>query len=65
MPPAPQADGKANALRTKGEAEAAYHVNVAASLTPTLIQRQYFERWKRLTSAASYSSFPAEYRSKI
>jgi hypothetical protein len=27
------------------EAEATYHVNVAASLTPTLIQQQYLVRW--------------------
>jgi hypothetical protein len=33
-----QADGEANALRAKWEAEATYNANVAASLMPTLIQ---------------------------
>ena len=37
MPPGAQAEGEADALRTKGEAEATYNAKVAASLTPTLI----------------------------
>jgi hypothetical protein len=32
-------------LRTKGQAEATYNANVVASLTPTLIQKQYLVRW--------------------
>ncbi len=35
----------AEALRLKGDAEAAYNARVAASLTPVLIQQQYLARW--------------------
>ncbi len=35
----------ADALRVKGEAEAAYNCKVAGSLTPVLIQQQYLARW--------------------
>jgi hypothetical protein len=35
----------AEALRFRGEAEAAYNAKVAASLTPTLLQQQYLARW--------------------
>src|SRR5262245_28729499 len=40
-----EAKGVAEALRIKGEAEAAYNAKVAASLTPVLIQQQYLARW--------------------
>jgi prohibitin 2 len=40
-----EARGVADALRIKGEAEAAYNARVAASLTPVLIQQQYLTRW--------------------
>jgi regulator of protease activity HflC (stomatin/prohibitin superfamily) len=40
-----EARGVAEALRLKGEAEAAYNAKVAASLTPALIQQQYLARW--------------------
>ncbi len=40
-----EAKGVADALRIKGEAEAAYNAKVAASLTPVLIQQQYLARW--------------------
>ena len=40
-----EARGVADALRIKGEAEAAYNARVAASLTPVLIQQQYLARW--------------------
>ncbi len=40
-----EARGVAEALRLKGEAEAAYNAKVAASLTPVLIQQQYLARW--------------------
>ena len=43
--PRAQAEGEADALRTKGEAEATYNAQVAASLTPVLIQQQYLLRW--------------------
>jgi hypothetical protein len=35
----------AEALRIKGDAEAAYNARVSASLTPSLIQQQYLARW--------------------
>ncbi|HEV8616228.1 MAG TPA: prohibitin family protein [Methylomirabilota bacterium] len=40
-----EARGVAEALRLKGEAEAAYNAKVSASLTPVLIQQQYLARW--------------------
>jgi regulator of protease activity HflC (stomatin/prohibitin superfamily) len=40
-----EAKGVADALRIKGEAEAAYNAKVASSLTPVLIQQQYLARW--------------------
>jgi regulator of protease activity HflC (stomatin/prohibitin superfamily) len=40
-----RAKGEADATRIRGEAEAAYNLKVAASLTPTLIQQRYLERW--------------------
>src|SRR5512145_1560925 len=40
-----EARGVAEALRLKGEAEAAYNAKVASSLTPSLIQQQYLSRW--------------------
>jgi prohibitin 2 len=41
-----EARGVPDALRIKGEAEAAYNARVAASLTPpVLIQQQYLARW--------------------
>ena len=40
-----EAKGVADALRVKGEAEAAYNAKVAGSLTPVLIQQQYLARW--------------------
>jgi prohibitin 2 len=40
-----EARGVAEALRLKGEAEAAYNLKVASSLTPVLIQQQYLARW--------------------
>ena len=40
-----QAKGEADATRIRGEAEAAYNQKVAASLTATLIQQRYLERW--------------------
>jgi len=40
-----EARGVADALRLKGEAEAAYNAKVAASLTSVLIQQQYLARW--------------------
>jgi regulator of protease activity HflC (stomatin/prohibitin superfamily) len=38
-----RARGEAEALRIKGEA--AYNTQVAASLTPVMIQQQYLSRW--------------------
>src|SRR5262249_54994131 len=40
-----EARGVAEALRLKGDAEAAYNARVAASLTPVLIQQQCLARW--------------------
>jgi regulator of protease activity HflC (stomatin/prohibitin superfamily) len=40
-----EARGVAEALRLKGEAEAAYNAKVASSLTPVLIQQQYLSKW--------------------
>jgi prohibitin 2 len=40
-----EARGVPDALRIKGEAEAAYNARVAASRTPVLIQQQYLARW--------------------
>jgi regulator of protease activity HflC (stomatin/prohibitin superfamily) len=40
-----EARGVAEALRLKGDAEAAYNARVAASLTPVLIQQEYLARW--------------------
>ena len=40
-----EARGVAEALRLKGEAEAAYNAKVSSSLTPVLIQQQYLARW--------------------
>jgi regulator of protease activity HflC (stomatin/prohibitin superfamily) len=40
-----EAKGVADALRLKGDAEAAYNTKVASSLTPVLIQQQYLARW--------------------
>ena len=42
---AAKAKGEGDALRIKGEAEATYNAQVAASLTPVLIQQQYLSRW--------------------
>jgi Bacterial regulatory proteins, tetR family len=41
-----EARGVADALRIKGEVEAAYNARVAESLTPVLIQQQYLARWE-------------------
>jgi hypothetical protein len=35
----------ADALRLKGDAEAAYNLKVSASLSPVLIQQQYLTKW--------------------
>ena len=40
-----QAKGEAEALRVRGEGEASYNQKVAASLTATLIQQRYLEKW--------------------
>ena len=40
-----KADGDAAALRITGTAQAEYNRNVAASLTPVLIQRVYLDKW--------------------
>lgn len=40
-----RAKGEADATRIRGEAEATYNQKVAASLTSTLIQQRYLERW--------------------
>jgi len=40
-----KAKGDAEAIRIRGAAEAEYNQKVAASLTPTLIQQRYLERW--------------------
>jgi regulator of protease activity HflC (stomatin/prohibitin superfamily) len=40
-----KAKGEAEATRIRGEAEAAYNQKVAASLTATLNQQRYLERW--------------------
>jgi hypothetical protein len=56
-----EARGVADALRIKGEAEAAYNAKVAASLTPVLIQQPYLVWWTdacrstRLAAARSRS----------
>lgn len=39
------AKGEADALRFKGQAQAEYNRQVAASLTPVLIQREYLAKW--------------------
>lgn len=40
-----RAKGEAEATRIRGEAESNYNLKVAASLTATLIQQRYLERW--------------------
>jgi prohibitin 2 len=40
-----KAKGEAEATKIRGEAEATYNQKVSASLTPTLIQQRYLERW--------------------
>ncbi len=40
-----KAKGEAEAIRIRGSAEAEYNQKVAASLTATLIQQRYLERW--------------------
>ena len=40
-----EARGVAEALRLKGDAEAAYNAKVSASLSGILIQQQYLARW--------------------
>lgn len=40
-----EAKGFADALRTRGEAEAAYNEKVSSSLTLILIQQQYLQKW--------------------
>lgn len=40
-----EAQGKAEALRIRGAAEAEYNLKVAASLSPLLIQQRYLDRW--------------------
>jgi regulator of protease activity HflC (stomatin/prohibitin superfamily) len=40
-----KAKGEAEAIKIRGEAEANYNMKVAASLTPTLIQQRYLEKW--------------------
>jgi regulator of protease activity HflC (stomatin/prohibitin superfamily) len=40
-----KAKGDAEAIRIRGSAEAEYNQKVAASLTATLIQQRYLERW--------------------
>jgi regulator of protease activity HflC (stomatin/prohibitin superfamily) len=40
-----KAKGEAEATKIRGEAEANYNQKVAASLTATLIQQRYLERW--------------------
>jgi len=40
-----KAKGEAEATKIRGEAEATYNQKVAASLTATLIQQRYLERW--------------------
>jgi len=40
-----RAKGEADATRIRGEAESNYNLKVASSLTPTLIQQRYLERW--------------------
>jgi regulator of protease activity HflC (stomatin/prohibitin superfamily) len=40
-----KAKGEADATRIRGSAEAEYNQKVAASLTATLIQQRYLERW--------------------
>jgi regulator of protease activity HflC (stomatin/prohibitin superfamily) len=40
-----RAKGEAEATRIRGEAESNYNLKVASSLTPTLIQQRYLEKW--------------------
>ena len=40
-----EAKGEADATRIRGDAEATYNQKVSASLTPTLIQQRYLEKW--------------------
>ncbi len=40
-----RAKGEADATRIRGEAESNYNLKVASSLTPTLIQQRYLEKW--------------------
>ncbi len=40
-----QAKGEAEAIKVRGEGEANYNQKVAASLTSTLIQQRYLEKW--------------------
>ena len=51
-----EARGVADALRIKGEAEAAYNAKVAASLTSVLIQQQYLARWDGRLPQYSFGS---------
>jgi regulator of protease activity HflC (stomatin/prohibitin superfamily) len=40
-----KAKGEAEATKIRADAEATYNQKVSASLTPTLIQQRYLERW--------------------
>ncbi len=40
-----KAKGEAEAIKIRGEAEASYNQKVSASLTATLIQQRYLEKW--------------------
>ena len=40
-----KAKGEAEAMKIKGEAEAAYNDSVAKSLTPTMVQQLYLQKW--------------------
>ncbi len=52
--------GDAEAIRIRGMAEAEYNQKVAASLTPTLIQQRYLEKWDgKLPQFSAGGSGPA------
>jgi hypothetical protein len=40
-----EGQGEAEATKIRGEAEALYNQKVSASLTATLIQQRYLEKW--------------------
>lgn len=66
-----RAEGDAQALRIRGAAESTYNAQVAASLTPVLIQQQYLLRWDgrlpqyQLGQAGTFVTLPTPAQSAV